>query len=301
MSLRHLTRDDASDALDVWNRAATFDPIALPLLDEKIWQDPDYDRDLAWAFEISGQLVGFAVGVLRAASDPPISYVKLVAVDPGYHRKQIGTRLLECVESKLTGRGVEQIRIAESAPNYLTPGVDQRYAAARSFFEHHGYEHFANSVNLRVDLETSTFETGRAEQQLAAQGIAIRRATATDWRDVETFLDPLWPSWKTETLRALANSPVSLFLATQGNAVIGFAAYHGNNVGTGWFGPMGTAPDRRKSGIGAALLRCCLSDLRQQGFTSSTIAWAAHWDFYKRHVGATVDREFCRYRKMTCH
>ena len=69
-----------------------------------------------------------------------------------------------------------------------------------------------------------------------------------------TFLKTHWPSWRDEVRCAYGNDPVSLHLASIGAQVIGFAAYHGNNVGTGWFGPMGTDPAYRGRGIGGQIL-----------------------------------------------
>jgi GNAT superfamily N-acetyltransferase len=298
MSLRPLTRDDADAALDVWNRAAKFDPISSQLLAEKIWGDPDFRPDLAFAFDVTGRLAGFAVGLLRQPAGEPCGYVKLIGVDPPHQGQGMGGELLCRLEGELARLGAREIRIAESAPNYLTPGVDQRDSDACRFFQRRGYEQFAESRNLHVDLTADDYDSEAAKRELAAQAIAIRRATAGDRPALTAFLDAHWPTWKPETFRSFANRPISLHIAVKDDAVIGFANYHGNNVGTGWFGPMGTDPAYRQQGVGAVLLRRCLRDLKDQGLDSAIIAWAANIDFYQRHAGARVDRVFCRYRKL---
>lgn len=297
MNVRPLTRDDAQAVLELWNRAAPFDPVNARLLEEKIWGDPDFNPRLAQVGQQHGELVALIVGVVRAAAPTRTGYIKLLAVDPAHQRQRNGSQLLELVEGALLEQGATEIRIAESAPNYLTPGVDQRLPETLSFFEGHGYEPFAEAHNLSVDLAIEDFHTQQAEQDLRAQGIQVRRATANDRPALVTFLQAHWPAWQAESGCAYANKPISLHLGWVDETVIGFAAYHGNNVGTGWFGPMGTDPTYRGRGVGAVLLRRCLRDLKDQGLGAAIIPWAAHLGFYEQHAVAKRNRKFQRFRK----
>ena len=79
--------------------------------------------------------------------------------------------------------------------------------------------------------------------------------------------------------------------------MIGFAAHDANNVGTGWFGPMGTAPEFRGRRIGEVLLKRCLADTRAQGLTQATIPWVGPTEFYERTVRARITRRFVRLEK----
>jgi len=106
------------------------------------------------------------------------------------------------------------------------------------------------------------------------------------------------PAWREEVGCAYTNDPLSLYLAWADDTVVGFATYHGNNVRTGWFGPMGTAPAYRGRGVGAVLLRRCLRDLKHQGLAHAIIPWAAHIGFYEQHAGARRSRTFQRLRKL---
>lgn len=298
MSLRYLNRDDEAAALEVWNRAARYDPMSLALFREKVWEDPDFDANIAFAFETDEQLVGFAVGVFRPNDEQSRGYIKLLAVDPAHQARSIGEQLLQRTEDGLVQLGATEIRVAESAPNYLIPGIDRRDTDSLDFFEHHGYERFAEARNLRVVLADRDWNSEEDRYRLDLQRIHIRRARNGDQDTLFAFLDIYWPSWKFETNRVFSNMPVSLHLAIKDGTVIGFAAYHGNNVGTGWFGPMGIDPTYQRMGIGSVLLRRCLRDLKKQGFETATIPWAAHIDFYERHANAHLDRVFYRYRKM---
>ncbi|MBN1852601.1 MAG: GNAT family N-acetyltransferase [Pirellulales bacterium] len=298
MIFRCLVRDDEAAALVVWNRAALYDPMSLDLFRQKVWEDPDFNDNLAVAAEIDGQLVGFAVGVLRASDEEARGYIKLLAVDPAHQAHSIGEQLLQQIEDGLIQLGAREIRVAESAPNYLIPGIDRRDTDSLDFFEHHGYERFAEARNLRVVLGDQDWDSEEDRHRLDLHKIHIRRARPSDQASLFAFLDIHWSSWKFETSRTFSNKPISLHIALFDRDVIGFAAYHGNNVGTGWFGPMGTDPAYQRLGVGSVLLRRCLQDLKRQGFETATIPWAAHIDFYRRHADARVDRVFYRYRKM---
>ena len=99
----------------------------------------------------------------------------------------------------------------------------------------------------------------------------------------------------------MANSfnqnPIAVHIALQNNHIIAFSGYHGNNIGSGWFGPMGTTSAARGKGIGGILLKRCLKDLRNLGYKKSIIPWVGPIGFYFKEVGAEVERVFWNYRK----
>jgi mycothiol synthase len=295
MNLRSLDRADAEGLLRLWNAAARLDPLTPALLAEKIWGDPDFDADLALVAEDGGHQTGFAVAVVRPGAARGV--VKLIAVAPARWRQGTGGRLLAALEERMAERGARAIRLGESAPNYLVPGLDPRYTRALLFFEKHGYERFGETYNLEVDLEADDWETAAWERSLAEAGIEVRRAEDRDREVVATLLREHWPAWQAELAQSMRQAPVALHLALRGTEVLGFSAYDGNNRGTGWFGPMGTAPAARGLGIGGVLLRRCLRDLRAQGLRRATIPWVGPVAFYAHHAGAEIARVFYRYEK----
>lgn len=297
MRLRALRRDDAPALLEMWNATARFDPLTPELLEEKTWDDPGFDPTAALVCDDAGTVAGFAMGVLRAPEDTHRGVVKLLAAAAGRRRKGIGSLLLNAIETALEQKGAGTVRVCESAPNYLTPGVDARYSAAPHFFKKHGYTRLGEACNMTVDLVGRDLDTNPAEEGLAARGITIRRAEPSDQGAIETLLDAYWPPWKPEVNRALSNRPASLYLALAGHKVVAFSAYDANNSGTGWFGPMGTAPAVRSQGIGQVLLFRCLADLAAQGHRHATIPWVDPVDFYRACAGAAVSRIFHRYEK----
>lgn len=238
------------------------------------------------------------MGVMRQSVEGPRGIIKLAAVAGQQRRVGIGSLLLHAVEGKLQNRGAETIRVCESPPNYLTPGIDSRYSAAPRFFEKHGYFQVGEACNMAVDLEDTQLATGDKERALAARGIEIRRATVADSAVVTQLLEEHWPPWRKEVLASLLNTPPSLHLALAVNEVVAFSVYDANNRGTGWFGPMGTAPAARRQGIGQLLLFRCLRDIAAQGHRYATIPWVDPVGFYKQCAGAAVTRIFHRYEKV---
>lgn len=295
--MRPLRLEDANALRALWNRVARYDPLDPALFHEKVWGDPDYEPELALLVEEASRLCGFAMGVVRRSGDVSRGYVKLIAVDESRWREGIGGQLLAEVEKRLRERGAMVGRVGESAPNYLLPGLDVRYTKAMLFFEKHGYERFGETYNLDVDLSAEDFSTGARERMLQDQGFTVRRATTEDRLAVFALLDAHWAAWKDEIERSLYNEPVSLHLALKDGRVLGFSAYDTNNLGTGWFGPMGTDPETRGLGIGGVLLRRCLRDQKAQGHARAIIPWVGPVAFYAHYAGANIARIFYRYEK----
>lgn len=262
------------DLLELLNASLRFDPLTPGLLEEKLESGPA----LVWD---DGGLQGFCHGT-------PAGAIKLLAVRPSHRRRGIGSQLLGEVERRLSA---PRYRVCESVPNYLVPGLDVRYTEALVFFERHGYAKFGECYNLRCELADRDF---RREDP---PGVTIRRARAQD--PIMAFLQSHFPPWRPEVETMLRNDPISLHLAFQGEELIGFAGYDGNNLGTGWFGPMGTSPDHRNTGAGGVLLARCLEDFQRQGRTSCVIPWVGPWRFYARQCGAFIERVFWRYEKST--
>ena len=298
MRLRGLRRDDAAPLLAMWNATARFDPLTPELLEEKTWNDPGFDPGLALVCEDEGHVAGFAMGVLRAAEGSPRGVVKLAAVGVDHRRRGIGARLLGELEQALGERGAATARVCESAPNYLTPGVDSRYSAAPYFFEKLGYRRIGEACNMSVDLSAPVYDLPGAEARVAAHGLSVRRAGPGDRASLAALLLAHWPSWQAEVNRALGNEPPTVFLCQRDGETLAFAAWDANNRGTGWFGPMGTAPEARRRGLGQLLLYRCLEDIRERGLDYATIPWVDPVEFYRRCAGAAVERVFHRYEKV---
>ncbi len=298
MDLRPLNRADSESLLRMWNASARYDPMTPELFREKTWDDEDFDPETALVSEENGEITGFMAGVMRDAGDGPLGVIKLAAVSVSHRRSGLGSRLLHAVEQRFAGKGAGIVRVCESPPNYLTPGVDCRYSSAPYFFEKHGYRRRGEACNMTVELEGRTFPSDEEERALRARGMEVRRARPGDAGAVMQLLERHWPSWKGEVAESLHNNPPTLHIALQGEDVVAFAAWDANNFGTGWFGPMGTAPEARRKGLGHVLLFRCLSDIVASGQPVATIPWVDPVGFYEQCASAAVSRIFHRYEKV---
>jgi ribosomal protein S18 acetylase RimI-like enzyme len=92
------------------------------------------------------------------------------------------------------------------------------------------------------------------------------------------------PGWASEARVALGNRPPSLFIAVDSGAILGFCAY--DATARGFVGPVGVADAARGRGVGAALLRACLADMRSQGYAYAVAGAVGAPDFFRRVAGA---------------
>ena len=275
----------------------SYDPLTPALLREKVWDDPHFDPELAIVAQEGPDLVGFGMARLWPTPEVLRGTVKLLCVAPERRREGLGGEILRQLEDGLARRGAEVVRIAEAAPNYLTPGVDVRYTPGWLFVQKHGYRQIGEAVNMDVDLAGQSFDTSEAERQLDAKGVTVRRAGDSDREVVQAFLAEHWPAWSPEIDNTFRQQPISLHLAFRAGDLLGFSAYDANNVGTGWFGPMGTAEAARGLGIGGVLCLRCLADMKAQGHAHATIPWVAPVGFYAHYADAHVSRVFHRFEK----
>lgn len=296
MNVRTLETDDAEELRALWSSAAHFDPLSPELLQEKVWDDPDFDPELTLVGVIDGRIAAAGMAVGRAR-DEATCCLKMFGVADGFRRRGYGTALLRHLESRLAERGFDAVRVGESSPNYLTPGVDVRYTHAISFFEARGFARIGQTYNMSVDLTRAAYDTQQGVDDLAARGVDIRRAEKSDHPALDRFLKKHWPAWRKEVGMAFRNDPVSLHLARMDGKIVAFSAYDCNNVGTSWFGPMGTAEASRGKGLGTVLLWACLDDLRDQGHERAIIPWVGPVDFYVHAASARISRVFFRYEK----
>ena len=94
------------------------------------------------------------------------------------------------------------------------------------------------------------------------------------------------PGWASELRVALANRPVTVWIATRGTALLGFACF--DATARGFFGPIGIDAEARGRGLGAALLRACLRDMRATGYGYAIVGGVGAPAFFSR-VGGAVE------------
>ena len=278
-----------ADATGLLERALPYDRVAV-VAQEKLFGDNGARTGFSFgAFDDAGTLTGVMAMAGR--------WIKLLAVEESRRRQGIATQLLATARAHAQGK----LRIFDHPGNYLSPGIDIRYEAAEAFLRARGFSSVNQVENIRVPTH-GRFVESRAEMtalQAKVRGYLVRRAEPSDHALLEWIERVFHAVWRREVERALAGPRRAVFAAfTIDDQPVAFAAADGNNQGLGWFGPTGTDPQHRGSGLGEALL---LSTLRAvDGLPEAgVIAWLGPKEFYQRvFMGAAVDdRRFCAWEE----
>ncbi len=124
-------------------------------------------------------------------------------------------------------------------------------------------------------------------ERLAKDKIRIHRALAPDKERVLTWVgEHSTQGAKSEADVCFANQPISLFLATQGREILGFACY--NATAKNFFGPTHVAESKRGLGIGKALLLASLEALKAEGYAYAIIGGVGPAEYYAKTVKAVI-------------
>ncbi|MGA3562931.1 GNAT family N-acetyltransferase [Melissospora conviva] len=248
---------------------------------------------------VGGEVAGVALSSV-GSRDRHSGHLDLLAVAPGHQRAGVGRALLAGTERLLAAAGAHEVRLAGNPPYYAWPGVDVGYTPAICLARRSGYRQDRTAWNMSVDLtddsRVAQLRTADDEHRLAAAGITVRRAAATD-RDalaaaVEAHFAGAWP---VEVAHSIGRAGAGCQVALRGGQLLGFAAY--GSARPSWFGPMGTFPGATGLGIGRVLLRRCLRDQYAAGVRSVQIGWVGPEPFYADAVGARIERVFFQFRK----
>ncbi|MBA3470008.1 MAG: GNAT family N-acetyltransferase [Herpetosiphonaceae bacterium] len=120
-----------------------------------------------------------------------------------------------------------------------------------------------------------------------AAGVTIRRALAPEQHVVLAWVARHFDAgWQSECAVSFARQPIACWLATSGEALLGFACY--DVTARGFFGPTGVDPAARGRGIGKVLLVAALQSLFDAGYAYAIIGGVGPADFYAASVGATI-------------
>jgi GNAT superfamily N-acetyltransferase len=199
--------------------------------------------------------------------------LRILAVDRKQRWRGVGSALLRDAVS----RGARIV--AAEAGNYFTPGVVMTDTPTIDFFTKRGFRETANTYNLDVELGVGS----------GGWGVGVKRVSSESRDGVLAFIEREFGRiWRFE----VANAGDNLFYAEVDGNIAGFAAHDANNRGLGFFGPTGVARAHRGRGLGAALLRASLTDLRRLGYERAIIPWTDALDFYRKACGATVAAQF---------
>jgi predicted N-acetyltransferase YhbS len=298
MKLEQLTKHDVGAVSDFCNRNIMYDKFTPALIEEKSFCDPDFDPALSFVTkDEKGNIIGFLLGIMRVWKQEPIGWIKLMAVEETRRRKQVGSEMLTALEANLKSLGATKLKVMDCPLNYYMPGVDPRYTEMVVFCLRRGFNRVSENINMDCDLVAGDFDTAELEKDRSKDGFEIKRAEPADKEVTLRFVNCQFAGWENEIANTFKNNPISLHIAKKENEVVAFSAYDGNNLGLGWFGPMGTNPNLRGKKIGEILLKRCLADQKKQGYKISIIPWAGPISFYLNTVNAKIGRVFWTFQK----
>ena len=299
LTIRPAVRADITSIYAIAKQSLTLDVFTEDLFGEKLFYNPYPEKAAYKVFlaEIDGTPVGFMQSVTRPEERK--AWVGVFAVLPDCRRKGVASRLLDVVKAEWTEISPETVEAVAIPGNYFNPGIDPRYTEALCFLEAKGFERFKDCVNMIARLDREFDTTGEAER-LSGLTIEVRRASDKDKDLLEQFFQSdFGAEWLAEADLAMKNDPAGLHIAIKEGKIIAFSAHSSQNREWGFFGPMGTTPAARGTGIGRVLLWLCLNDLRNAGHKTAVIPWVGPIGFYSRYVDARVDRVFWRYMLKT--
>lgn len=118
-------------------------------------------------------------------------------------------------------------------------------------------------------------------------GLQVRKPIGPEHRVLLRWVEQRFgDAWASETQVALHNCPVTVLVATSGEAtgLQGFACY--DATARGMLGPIGVADHARTQGLGRALLLACLHDMRAAGYAYAVVGGAGVPAFFARCAGA---------------
>jgi mycothiol synthase len=222
------------------------------------WSEPGFDlgRD-AWLIELDGRPVGY--GYLLARETGVLHAYGFVR--PAYRSRGLGAELLRLVEERARDRGGTRLT------NYALgsdPNVD-------GLLRTNGYRPVRHYFHLGIDVAGAAFDAPMPE------GLEVRRfVPGRDDRDlydavVEAFSEEWgyepysFETWKRRHLERPGFDPALWLLAVDADEIAGFSLCSAGDGNNGFVETLGVRPDRRRRGLGLALLHRSFELLAARG------------------------------------
>lgn len=254
-----------------------------------LYSRPQVDPDLRVVAVRGDDIVGFVFASTPPGSTTATGYVDGWAVIVSERLKGVGSALLTEVESRLSAAGCRWVQMGGTTWFYAWPGIDLAYTAALVAAGKAGFTCQSLVHNMDVDLI-------RWVPMPPDAAVTVRRARASDGPVLHDLIEAHFEAvWQHEVHLALQRAHPTVHVAERDGRLVGFAA-HGVYQ-PDLFGPLGTDPAQRGSGIGVALLHACLGDMAVAGLPVAQIGWIGPARFYARAAGARIGRTFAILRK----
>ncbi|MCM3439259.1 GNAT family N-acetyltransferase [Metabacillus halosaccharovorans] len=137
--------------------------------------------------------------------------------------------------------------------------------------------------DMVVSLKDYSFPT------FPKSGITFRKAKQKDASSLKTFVEKEFGNgWLDSIENGFLQEDIPIFIALDGQGIIGFACFDVVRSKKGLFGPMGTSYSNRIQGIGYTLLHYCLGEMKEIGYEYAVIGEAGPLEFYEKACNALV-------------
>lgn len=137
--------------------------------------------------------------------------------------------------------------------------------------------------DMIVSLKDYSFPT------LPKSRITYRKAKQKDAPSLKTFVEKEFGNgWIDSIEIGLLQENIPIFIALDGQGIIGFACFDVVRRKKGLFGPMGISFSNRIQGIGYTLLHYCLGEMKEIGYGYAVIGEAGPLEFYEKACNAVV-------------
>ncbi len=305
-AIRPYRDDDFRSLVSLWNRCLPYESLTAAAFRRRVLLDRNLEPGgLLLAADTTGAAAGFVLSlVLRVPIEKTgllehRGFITAFGVLPEVRRQGIGTRLFDAAESFLRERGRTEVAVAPYPSGYFVPGIDEaRYSPAVSFLGNRGYTEFAQALAMDAVIAGTDYRSlvAKEEAGLREEGIVVEPLTAERTAGFLGFLAREMPGdWIEDARRHLEAMTLghvpedSVFVARDGDAIIGYCKFAGEH-----FGPFGVAPAYQGRGIGQVLLGRTLEQMRREGLHCAYVLWTgerAARGIYRR-LGFSVTRRF---------
>ena len=133
-------------------------------------------------------------------------------------------------------------------------------------------------------------EVHQPDETMTKAGIRIVRPMPSNKSKVAAWIsEHFFEGWTNEFEKAMCNTPVSCFIAINGeNKIVGFSCY--DATARGFFGPVGVAEECRGLHVGKELVLYAMHAMRGAGYGYAIIGWVGEHNeaFYHNTCGAVA-------------
>lgn len=307
MELRTYRGGDDGAVIAAWNRACPLDPIDEGTWVRRVLTDPNFDPYGLWLAVEDNRIAGMALGLRRRVPlfgndlEPETGWITVFFVDPAFRGRRLSQPLLEAVETTLANWGCRRIEFSPYVPHYFVPGLDPvAYPAAQAVLTARGYRRLYTAAAMDKNLVGFEIppDVRRLEEDRRQQGFVIEPLRLRDVFSVIHFTQTLFDADWARALRDALSHGLAyrrIWVARQGDDILGFAMYGGYDGVGERFGPFGVHPDLRGTGLGKLLLYRTLAGMRAEGLHNAWFLWTDEHEpagYLYRRAGFTVTRRF---------